>query len=192
VCRRAGPAPCPACVADLTPPPALPPPVGVDVCRAVLAYDGTGREIVARLKYRNARSPLTWLADGMARLAPVSIAVDGPAGVTWVPTSSARRHERGFDQAELLARAVARRLDLPCRSLLRRGRGPAQTGRSVAERRRGPQFAAPRPPPPTVFLVDDVVTTGSTVAAAARALRAVGARRVVVLAAARTPLRAWA
>jgi ComF family protein len=157
----------------------------------VLAYEGPGRELVARLKYRNARSSVSWLADRMAAVARARGRDRDPACVAWVPTSTARRRERGFDQAELLARAVARRLGLPCRPLLRRGGGPPQTGRTLAERRRGPTFTTlRRRVEGSVLLVDDVITTGSTVAAAARALRAGGATEVLVVAAARTPYRA--
>jgi ComF family protein len=188
VCRRLGPAPCPECAAELRPAPPRPPPLGVDRCRAVLAYEGPGRELVARLKYRNARSSVSWLAERMAD--SVRGAIDRGTSVTWVPTSGSRRRERGFDQAELLARAVARRLGLRCRPTLARGSGPPQTGRTLPERRRGPTFAARRRVSGAVLLVDDVITTGSTVAAAARALRAAGAREIVVAAAARTPYRA--
>lgn len=169
--------------------PALPPPSGVDRCRAVVAYDGAGRELIARLKYRNARSALPWLAQAMA--AAVRVGTQTPAFeiVTWVPTTSARRRQRGFDQAELLARAVGRRLRLPCVGLLRRGDGPPQTGRSLEVRRLGPVLTARRAVPNRVLVVDDVVTSGSTVAAAARALRGAGASCVHVVAAARTPPR---
>jgi predicted amidophosphoribosyltransferase len=146
-----------------------------------------GRELVARLKYRNARSSLRWLGSAMASLVdPGSIDV-----VTWAPTTAARRRARGFDQGELLARAVARRLRRPCRPLLRRGPGPAQTGRSALERRAGPVVVATRrvPAGARVLLVDDVVTTGSTLTAAARALRVGGAGEVSALVAARTPLK---
>jgi len=184
VCGALGPAPCPACRADLRRAPALPPPAPVDSCLALLAYDGAGRELVARLKYRNARSSLPFLADGLARLVTRPVDV-----VTWAPTTSARRRQRGFDQAELLARAVARRLGVPCRRLLLRRPGPAQTGQPLDARRTGPAFRPARPAPPAVLLVDDVVTSGATVAAATRALRAAGAREVHVVAAARTPVR---
>ncbi len=167
----------------------MPPPVGVDSCLALLAYEGVGRELVARLKYRNARSSIPFLARGVAALADVL----GPFDVvTWAPTTAARRRERGFDQAELLARAVARRLtrgrnSVLCRQLLLRPPGQAQTGQPLQTRKSGPVFRAARPCPPRVLLVDDVVTSGATVTAAARALRAAGAREVHVVAAARTP-----
>ena len=183
VCWAQGPAPCETCAAELRPAPALPAPSAVGSCAAFLAYDGAGRELVARLKYRNARSSVPFLARGMAALVRVEVDV-----VTWAPTTPARLRDRGFDQARLLARAVASRQGLPCRRLLRRAAGPAQTGRDAAARRVGPVFTVPRPVDGRrVLLVDDVVTTGATVAAAARALREAGAAEVHVVAAARTP-----
>jgi predicted amidophosphoribosyltransferase len=188
VCDRDGQAPCAGCIAAMRAAPALPAPPGTDACLALLAYAGAGRELVARLKYRNARSALHWLTASMAALVAASpTAVDI---VTWVPTTPHRRRERGFDQAELLARAVARRLRKPCRRLLSRGPGPPQTGADAATRRHNrPSMRATRhlPPAATVLVVDDVTTTGATLAGAAAALRAGGAGHVVALVAARTP-----
>ena len=183
VCGHAGAAPCSSCVAQLHPAPVLRCPAGLDACTAVLSYDGVGRELVARLKYRANRAALSSLAAAMARLVePEQVDV-----ITWVPTSSQRRRRRGFDHAELLARAVARAVRRPCQSLLRRRPGPPQTGRSLAERRRGPSFDVRCPPPARVLIVDDVVTSGATATAAASALRAAGAREVRAVVAARTP-----
>jgi predicted amidophosphoribosyltransferase len=176
-CGARGRSPCADCEAALRGPPPLPAPPGVDRVVSALAYEDEGRELVARIKYRNARSSLPWLADRMAALV-------GPAAVdvvTWVPTTGRRRRRRGFDQSELLARAIARRLHLPCRRLLRRGPGPPQTGRPGAERRRPPLAASVPRAPTRVLVVDDVCTSGASLAAAATALRERGA--VVVLAA---------
>jgi predicted amidophosphoribosyltransferase len=158
-------------------------PPGLDRCLALVEYVGAGRELVARLKYRNARASVRWLAVGMAAL------IDEPvAAVTWVPTTTARRRQRGFDQAELLARAVARRLPAPCVRLLDRRPGPPQTGADAATRHAArPAFVARRRAGATVVLVDDVITTGATLAAAAAVARAAGANRVIGLLAARTP-----
>ena len=186
VCGTPGAAPCAGCVHKLKPAPDLPTPDGLDELVAALSYTGTGRELVARLKYRNARSVLPALAGAIAALVdPATIDV-----VTWAPTSPARRRQRGFDQARLLARAVARRLHRPCRALLTREPGPPQTGRPKPARLAGPAFAAMRRPPGRVLVVDDVVTTGATMIAAARALKRSGAMIVKGAAAARTPLKA--
>jgi ComF family protein len=186
VCGQSGAAPCAACASQLRPAPDLPTPHGLDELVAPLSYSGVGRELVARLKYRNARAVLPALAGAVAALVdPATVDV-----VTWAPTSAARRHERGFDQARLLARAVARRLNRPCRSLLARQPGPPQTGRPKRERVAGPRFTATRRPPERVLVVDDIVTTGATMLAAARVLKASGAVVVKGAAAARTPLKA--
>lgn len=183
LCGRVGPAPCEVCIATLERAPALAPPPGLDAAAALLRYDGAGRDLVTRLKYRNARAAVPWLAAGMAGLVAPE-----PAVVTWVPTSAARRRHRGFDQSRLLARAVARHLDRPCLPLLRRDGGAAQTGLSRADRLTGPSFSAlPGFDSRPVLLVDDVITTGATASAAARALRLAGVDRVEVVAAARTP-----
>ena len=87
----------------------------------------------------------------------------------------------------MLARAVAWRLGVPCRRLLRRTDGPPQTGRTRAERLEGPAFVARRRVKGAVLLVDDVVTTGATLRAADAALRAAGAETVHCIAAAATP-----
>ena len=184
VCAAPGAAPCAGCAATLRPAPSLPPPAGVDACLALFAYEGPARPLVAGLKYRNHRDALAGLAAALAALLPVPPPVDV---VTWAPTTPDRRRARGFDHAELLARAVARRVRAPCVGLLDRRPGPAQTGRSGAERRVGPSLRARRPCPPRVLLVDDVATTGATLAAAAAALRGAGATTVVALVAARTP-----
>ncbi len=149
---------------------------------------------MARLKYRNHRAVLPGLAAAMTSLVvepgtPMAIDV-----VTWAPTTPARRRQRGFDQAELLARRIARHLRRPCRRLLVRLPGEAQTGRPLAERQGAPSFRPrPRPrlwlPHSSVLVVDDVITSGATMAAAARALRLAGATTVAALAAARTPHR---
>lgn len=188
VCGSLGAALCRSCWAGLRTAPAGALPEGLDRCRSLLSYEGTGRELLARLKYRNARSPIPWLAAAMARLVAGVVADLDVDVVTWAPTTPGRRRARGYDQAEILARAVAHDLSLPCRRILARGPGPPQTGRNRHDRGVGPRFTcgagAARG---AVLLVDDVLTTGATLSAAARALRAAGAVTVVAVTAGRTP-----
>jgi predicted amidophosphoribosyltransferase len=176
---------CARCLGDLGPAHAAIPPPGVDEWAAAFAYRGVGRELVARVKYRNTRAVVPWLAATMVQTARLHGLV--AATVTWAPTTVQRRRARGFDPAEILARAVARGLGARCTRLLDRRPGPPQTGLAAAARRAGPHFVARCVAPSRVLLVDDVATTGATLAAAAAALRVAGARNVVVVTAARTP-----
>jgi predicted amidophosphoribosyltransferase len=158
---------------------------GVDRCRALVRYEGPVRQLVTDLKYRNDRRLLGRLADELAGM------VDPPsdAVVTWVPTTAVRRRRRGYDQAALLARALARRWRRPCRRLLDRTHGPPQTGRSMVERQQGVAlvYCGRRPVTVPVVVVDDVVTTGATLRSGASVLREAGAPWVGAVAIARTP-----
>jgi predicted amidophosphoribosyltransferase len=168
-----------------------PPPAGIEWWESPFAYRGAVREGVARLKYRNARTVTDVLGAAMAGRVRPALALTPVDVVTWVPTTPQRRRERGFDQSELLARTIATELGIAIRPLLHRGAGPAQTGRTRAERTSARiEFVVNRATTPArVLLVDDVATTGTTLAAAAVALRAAGAEHVVAVTAARTPPR---
>lgn len=103
-----------------------------------------------------------------------------------VPLHWRRRLERGFNQAERIARPLAARLGLPAGTPLRRLRATRpQVSLPRAERLRGPRsaFALRRGAAVTglrILLVDDVLTTGATAHACARALKAAGAVAVDV------------
>lgn len=103
--------------------------------------------------------------------------------VTWAPLSRKRLRERGFDQAELLARETARQLELPLMPTVRKVRHTTpQSGLNNGAARRANALGAYEVLPEvelqgkTVLLVDDVVTSGATLGECARLLRQEGAQ----------------
>ncbi|MCG8463178.1 MAG: ComF family protein [Holophagales bacterium] len=141
---------------------------------------------LARLDYLGDRLGRELAAEVGPRLPEVD-------GVCHVPLHTWRRLRRGFDQAEILARALGRELGLPFLPTLRRCRAtPSQSrfGRAARRRNLRDAFALRRRKSlhgGRFLLVDDVVTTGATFEAAARALRSGGASKVYGLAVAFTP-----
>lgn len=161
---------------------------------APLAYEGPARALVRALKFRAAAGLAEPMGAQIVATAPPELLRWGAVLVP-VPLHPARARKRGYNQAALLAAAIARRSRIPVSDCLRRcGAVRArQVGRGRAERVVGIAGAVElRPgidPPEHVLLVDDVVTTGSTLAACAAPLRAAGATRVAAVAYARTPGR---
>jgi ComF family protein len=123
-----------------------------------------------------------------AHLAAWPLAIDS---VLPVPLHCDRLAERGFNQAEALAREVANTLRLPLiADGLARVRMTEQQARldarARAENMRGAFRWQGAAPPRRILLVDDVLTTGATMGACAEALRAAGAEMVYGLALARS------
>lgn len=188
-CGIDGASPCRICLDRLVPADPFEPPIGLDSAAALLRYDDSSRRFIASLKFRGIRSVATDFAPPLAALAGDVRLGRIPPVVTWAPTTTSRRRQRGFDQAEAIARAVARVTRSPVRSMLCRSPGSQQTGRDRRSRLEGVGFETIRRVPEVVLVCDDVLTTGATMTAAADALRRSGAREVHGLVLARTP--AW-
>lgn len=173
---------------------------------APVGYEGPARDLVRALKFRGALGAAETMAALMTAGAPAGLLP--PAGLpprasgvatrappaaeralVPVPLHPARRRRRGYNQAAVLADALARRTGLGVADCLARA-GPqgTQVGRPRAERLAVPpgRITARGPPPARALLVDDVTTTGATLAACSKALRTVGAVEVRALAFART------
>jgi ComF family protein len=158
----------------------------IDEARAPFLYEGPISQAIRGMKFSGWHALGAHLAAAMAEVAGDLLPADV---VAWVPLARRRLRRRGFDQAEVLASALANRLDLPSSGLLRRIRDTtAQARKGGSERRRALEgaFEAGEVPPGTVLLVDDVLTTGATAAACARTLKRAGASQVSVLTAARS------
>jgi ComF family protein len=148
-----------------------------ETARAPLRYEGVGKEIVHALKYRG----YTAVVEKLAAPLLAEVVVGGFDAVVPVPLHKARLRQRGFNQAALLARGLARRMNSPVSDTLQVVRITRdQVELSAAERRRNVAgaFSAGARTRGRLLLVDDVFTTGATTNACAAALLRAGAAEV--------------
>jgi len=157
------------------------------VCLSPLWYKDGAREGMHRYKFNGGRSHAKLFGQLMAQCIqdrwekPVDL-------ITWVPLHPKRKRERGYDQAELLARRVGELTGFPVESTLEKTRATAvqsQTGGDEARRANvqgayrvlpGRDLAGKQ-----IVLIDDVTTSGATLAECASALRQAGAGLVLGL-----------
>lgn len=155
------------------------------LCVSPLRYQDRVRDSIHRYKFSG--------RQGYARLYGTLVAQcisDHLAGqydlITWVPLSRARKKERGYDQAFLLANAAALELgDVAVETLRKERHTQAQSGLEDESARRANVLGAYEIVDPEliqgkrVLLVDDVITTGATISECARILCTFGAADVV-------------
>jgi len=163
------------------------------------SYDGGLRDLIHLLKYQQVR-PAAAVLGRMLGNAVTSLEAslpDGAIQVVPVPLHPRKQAQRGFNQAELIARVALKQLARPPRfqlrtgGLVRRRETGSQIGLTRHQRRENLRgaFAVIDPAPVAqrnILLVDDVFTTGTTASECARVLRRAGAARVWVVTAART------
>ncbi len=143
--------------------------------RAAFRFEGPGRSLVHALKY-----------GGQQRLARLMAAISCSAAsltvpekdvtLTYVPLHRSKLASRGYNQAELYAKALSRLLDLPLTGLLEKKHPTPPQNRLNSKQRQNNlagSFALRKeagPPNSRILLIDDVYTTGSTAAECARVL----------------------
>jgi ComF family protein len=163
-----------------------------DFVRSSGAYTQSMARAILLLKYGELTPLGGWFANHLVKVVERSAGAFAADVVVPVPLHPSRLRERGYNQAELIARPLASSLGIPYRSYLlvrtrprpdklrltRRERW--DTVRGAYATREGVQVDKLR-----VLLVDDVFTTGATLDACSRALRGAGAVRVVGLTVAR-------
>ena len=156
----------------------------LDSFAAVWYYESNVRRSLLRYKFRGARN----YAPAYGRLLAMKLQQEYPEGfdvLTWVPVSRLRRLRRGYDQVELLARAVGRELGMAPACTLKKIRHNRQQSRiQDPARRRANVLGAYRVISPEtvrgkrILILDDILTTGATVGEAGRMLRTHGAKEV--------------
>lgn len=153
-----------------------------DGIRSLAFHAGPLRQAVHGLKYRHNPPLAEALAGLMAERWPA--ALPAHAALVPVPLSDDRLRERGFNQAELLARHLgyARRQPMLNKAVRRARSTKPQVGLAAQERRANIAGAFAADPAEVgnadLILIDDVCTTGATLGACAEALLQSGARRV--------------
>ncbi len=162
-----------------------------DGCFSPLAYRDAVPGAVHRYKFSRVRALGKPLAALMAQCLSDRLP-EGADLITWAPLSKKRLRERGFDQAELLAREVGRLLSIPAAPALEKTRNtsPQSELEEESARRANARGAYALLPGADltgrrVVLVDDVVTSGSTLSECAALLRQGGAAQVYCLTLAR-------
>ena len=160
--------------------------------RAAVLFDGVARDLIHRFKYDrkvHLARPLTLLAQEALTTFAATIGADL---LIPVPLHRRRLRERGFNQAVLLGRPLAKAWNIPLvvNNLQRIRWTEPQVTLSATEREANVRGAFALAVPAAVrgkkiVLLDDVYTTGSTVAECSRVLRQAGAEGIYVITVAR-------
>ena len=156
----------------------------LDSFAAVWYYESSVRGSLLRFKFRGARG----YAASYGKLLAMRLMQQYPEGfevLTWIPVSRLRKLRRGYDQVELLAKAVGRELGMIPVSTLKKVRHNRQQSRiSESAQRRANVLGVYRVTDPDlirdrrVLLLDDILTTGATASEAGRVLLTAGAKEV--------------
>lgn len=157
-------------------------PLPVEWCDAWGEYSGGLERLLHAFKFEHH----DFLDDSFAAL--LHATRDGFAfdAIVPVPMHWAKERRRGYNQAELLARALARRIGIECspRLLTKRQENDTQSLLARAARRENVRRsfeASPRASGKSILIVDDICTTGETFRACAQALVRAGAGRVCAI-----------
>jgi ComF family protein len=163
------------------------------------SYEGGLRDLIHLLKFQQVRPAARVLGSALAgTIASLEKAMPvGTIVVVPVPLHRNKQPQRGFNQAEMIARSAlerlsrAKRFDLATGVLVRRRETGSQIGLTSHQRRENLRGAFTVSDPTRILhrdilLIDDVITTGTTASECARVLLRAGAARVWVATVART------
>ena len=159
---------------------------------AVWYYEGKVRESLVRYKFHNKRNYAAAYGKFLALRLTREEMTDFDI-LTWVPISAKRKHKRGYDQVQLLAKALGEELQVqPVSTLYKHRHTAPQSTQKNAAGRKANVLGAYRAVEPAnfrgkrVLLLDNIITTGATASECARVLLTAGAKEVIFAAVAAT------
>lgn len=156
-------------------------------------YSGVLKKAIQRLKFERGFGVIPYLIPVCVEfISSLHISIDL---IIPVPLSKKRLKERGYNQSDLIANSISKRLGMPysLKSLTRIKSTRSQVGLNAMERAENvlnafegnPELLKDR----SVLLIDDITTTGSTINESSKALMTAGAKRVYCFTIARTPIQ---
>lgn len=154
---------------------------------SVFLYEGAAKTLVHELKYTGFTGIGKWFANELYKLALQARQFTQVDYITAIPLHRVRKRERGFNQSELIGRALAKQLNLVYTDELikRKSNTVSQTLLDAGKRKSNLSQAFGigklSPIDKDILLIDDVFTTGTTVNEAARLLRSAGANKIYSL-----------
>lgn len=165
-----------------------------DRCYTACYYDGPVRDGIFRLKTDNGLNTAEFFGEILSeKILGDAIPVDY---VVPVPMGRRKQRERGYNQAEVLARHVGHKMRVPVLNKLLQAQDThiEQHTLTASERKENVRSLYSIHPSvelkdKTIVLCDDVITTGSTLNACSTLLKALGARFVIAAAGATTSLK---
>ena len=162
---------------------------GWDMGRSVFPYHAAVGNALRLIKKDGRKEFVDFFIKYMVQNQRNFIQSTAPECIVPVPLHPSRKRQRGFNQSELLAKALEQELQIPVRLLLKKHKrtkdqkslSKNQRKKNVADAFTVDEEVLGEKVPESVLLLDDVMTTGSTLTACAKVLKAKGIRRVTFL-----------
>ncbi len=162
---------------------------GWDSGRSLFPYQGSVGAALSLVKKDGRTEFVRFFAKQMKESQMAFLRRVAPECIVPVPMHPSKQRIRGFNQAELLAEALGKEINVPVRLLLikqKKTRDQKSLSRSQRKKNVKDAFAVDETElgahiPESVLLLDDVTTTGSTLTACAKALKAIGVAKISFL-----------
>ncbi len=141
----------------------------------------TTRSLIYLMKYKNRQDLLDLISSDMTDSITKTLSLPSDTIVTHVPNRKSAIYSRGFDHGEILARAVAKKLDFEYVPLLKSLSKKPQKYFSIDKRYANARFeliSEPNLKGKYVLIIDDVVTSGASMGNSAFLIRSLGAKNI--------------